>query len=515
MDHLRSISTTRPSVALLILAVAFTIVYCLVLAIYRVFFHPIAHFPGPKLAGLTRWYEFYYEIIQKGQMTFHIQDLHKQYGPIVRVTPNELHILDSDYFEELYVKSGRLDKYAPFSARFGTDDTFFTAPLQEDHRRLRNAVAPFFSKRKIMDFQPVVRAKLRKLCSRVQEYAGTDRVLPLHRAWTAYAGDVVTEFCFAKSYDHLDSPEFKETFHEAMHAACESSSMLMQFPWLWPVMNSLPDWLVLRLEPNMYMHIQVQQDFHRTISALKENHDESRKMFDHPTLFHEMLHSDLSTKEKSVNRMVQEAQVIIGAAILTTSWAAAVASFHIINNPEIFAKLRAELDEAIPDPSMQLHWQNLGQLPYLTGCIKEGIRLAYGIASRLPRVARHDLKYKDWIIPAGTPISMTIVDMNHDEDVFPESNSFVPERWLNNPTTKDGQPLERYFVGFGRGTRQCIGQNLAQAELYMGLATIFRTFSFELYETELSDTVLAHDYFVPTVKLDTKGIRVKVKSVEK
>jgi hypothetical protein len=49
----------------------------------------------------------------------------------------------------------------------------------------------------------------------------------------------------------------------------------------------------------------------------------------------------------------------------------------------------------------------------------------------------------------------------------------------------------------------------------MGLATIFRKFSFELFETDVSDTVLAHDYFVPTVKLNTKGIRVKVMSVEK
>jgi cytochrome P450 len=180
-------------------------------------------------------------------------------GPIVRVTPNELHVLDSNYFEELYVRSGKLDKYGPFSARFGTDDTFFTAPSHEQHRRLRNAVSPYFSKRKITDFQPVIHTKLRKLCSKIETYAQTGRVLPLHRAWTAYAGDVVTEFCFAKAYDHLDSPDFQETFHEPMHAACESSTVLMQFPWLWPIMNSLPDWLVLKLEPNMHMHIQVQK----------------------------------------------------------------------------------------------------------------------------------------------------------------------------------------------------------------------------------------------------------------
>jgi hypothetical protein len=58
-------------------------------------------------------------------------------------------------------------------------------------------------------------------------------------------------------------------------------------------------------------------------------------------------------------------------------------------------------------------------------------------------------------------------------------------------------------------------RSLAQAELYMGLAAVFRRFSFELFETDVSDTILAHDFFVPTVKLDTKGIRVKVKSVER
>jgi cytochrome P450 len=190
---------------------------------------------------------------------------------------------------------------------------------------------------------------------------------------------------------------------------------------------------------------------------LKANHDEAHKTTDHPTLFHELLDSDLSEQEKSVHRMVQEAQVVVSAAILTTSWAAAVASFHIINDPEIFKKLRAELVEAIPDPFSRLEWQNLERLPYLTGCIKEGIRLAYGISSRLPRVARQDIKYKQWVIPAGTPVSMTIVDMNHDEEVFPDSHSFIPERWMNNPTTKDGSPLERYYVGFGKGSRQCIG----------------------------------------------------------
>ena len=53
--------------------------------------------------------------------------------------------------------------------------------------------------------------------------------------------------------------------------------------------------------------------------------------------------------------------------------------------------------------------------------------------------------------------------------------------------------------------------SLAHAELYMTLAAIFRNFDFELYQTDLSDVELAHDFFLPSPRLDSKGVRVKVK----
>jgi len=54
--------------------------YCIGLAISRLYFHPLSNFPGPKLAATTLWFEFYYEVIRKGQLTFKIQEWHKQYG---------------------------------------------------------------------------------------------------------------------------------------------------------------------------------------------------------------------------------------------------------------------------------------------------------------------------------------------------------------------------------------------------------------------------------------------------
>jgi hypothetical protein len=49
-------------------------------AIWRLYFSPIAKFPGPKVAALTMLYEIYYEIVKGGQYTFKIGELHKEYG---------------------------------------------------------------------------------------------------------------------------------------------------------------------------------------------------------------------------------------------------------------------------------------------------------------------------------------------------------------------------------------------------------------------------------------------------
>ena len=56
------------------------LLYCAALAVYRVTLHPLAKFPGPRLAATTEWYEFYHDIVQQGKFIWHIQKLHDQYG---------------------------------------------------------------------------------------------------------------------------------------------------------------------------------------------------------------------------------------------------------------------------------------------------------------------------------------------------------------------------------------------------------------------------------------------------
>jgi cytochrome P450 len=221
------------------------------------------------------------------------------------------------------------------------------------------------------------------------------------------------------------------------------------------------------------------------------------------------LSSKLPEEDKTPKRLAEEAQIVVGGGVETTAFALSIAAFHIINTPHIYARLHADLVAAFPNRAT-LELYPLENMPYLKGCIMEAVRLSYGLSARNPRTRRQPLQYKDHVIPAGTCVSMTIPDLSHDPAIFPDHESFVPERWLNNPLTTTGEPLERFMVSFGRGTRNCLGMNLAWTELYLTLGMLFRRYRFELIEPDVRDVRIGHDFFIPVAWEGGKGVRVWV-----
>ncbi|KAK7937726.1 dimethylaniline monooxygenase [Apiospora aurea] len=98
---------------------------------------------------------------------------------------------------------------------------------------------------------------------------------------------------------------------------------------------------------------------------------------------------------------------------------------------------------------------------------------------------------------------MTAYFQHTDPDVFSDPDRFVPDRWLS----PDAPKMARNFVLFSRGSRNCIGMNLATAEINFMLTALFRPGApkFELFETGETDVVAVHDYIVPLARLDSKG----------
>ena len=59
-----------------------TVFYGVALVIHRLLLHPLARFPGPKLAAATKWYEFYYDVVKKngGTFMYEIDRMHQTFG---------------------------------------------------------------------------------------------------------------------------------------------------------------------------------------------------------------------------------------------------------------------------------------------------------------------------------------------------------------------------------------------------------------------------------------------------
>lgn len=54
-----------------------SIVYTIV---YRIYLTPLARFPGPKLAAVSKAYQFYFDVLKAGKLPFELVRLHERYG---------------------------------------------------------------------------------------------------------------------------------------------------------------------------------------------------------------------------------------------------------------------------------------------------------------------------------------------------------------------------------------------------------------------------------------------------
>lgn len=189
-----------------------------------------------------------------------------------------------------------------------------------------------------------------------------------------------------------------------------------------------------------------------------------------------LVNSDLPDSEKAPFRLRQEARIMVTAGTDTTGKLIGQSNpsinydeflqtlattlsyiiYHLLSNPPALERLGNELVAALPNADTLPTGAQVEHLPYLTAVIREGLRLHPGTTFRQVRVAPNEDLYfktqsKDWVIPRGTPMSMSARLTQRHPNLFPDPNAFKPERWLKNPR------LDKYLLTFSRGTRQCLG----------------------------------------------------------
>lgn len=126
-------------------------------------------------------------------------------GPVVRINPEELHIRDSDFYDEIYAGAGKKrDKYPSRIHMAGAPKSAFSTVGHDLHRTRRGALNPFFAKRSVVRLEPRIQDKVNRLCSRLRGFAGTKDIVRLDVAFMALTMDVISEYCYGTSTDYLE-----------------------------------------------------------------------------------------------------------------------------------------------------------------------------------------------------------------------------------------------------------------------------------------------------------------------
>lgn len=504
--------------------------YVVGLGVWRLYFSPISHIPGPKLAALTWAYEFYYDIVLGGKYVFKIIELHKKYGPIIRINPEEVHVGDPEFFPVLYSGSNkRRNKWRFYTKQFGADKSGLATNDHDLHRLRRSAINPFFSVQSVRKLQPVIEERVNALLNRLRcpQLDDQGRIIPVDimYAFSAFTNDVINEYAFARSEHLIEDSTWGKDVTDYLLTGSHYGKLIQHIEVFLNLLNVLPEFIAIKLNPAWRGFLKMKKDIFAHIAEIKATENTEKWQFDvsHPTIFHELLSSKvLPPEEKEIKRLAQEGQIVVQGGTLTTSWSLAIGAFHILNNPTVLRRLRDELYQAIPDPNAVVPVAELEQIPYLRAVIKESLRLSLGTGGRLARVSPDTaLTYTDpgsgkkYDIPPGVPIAMTTFKTITDETIFPDPFGFHPERWLGD----EEQRLDKYSTVFSGGTRTCLGTALALAEEHLLMAKLFRVWGSEedrrpgdvgiikIFETTVKDCEMESDYTIPIPWHGTKGIR--------
>lgn len=204
------------------------------LSVYRAFLSPLCKFPGPFGARLSNFW-LSTHIGTSSQALFKLQDLHKKYGPIVRIGSNDLAIADADFVQPIYGQGAKCTK-APWYDGDYPLNSLQTTRIKAVHDNRRRVWSPAFSDKALRGYEKRLEPFADALLERINSFGGG----PVNVArWFNYFGyDVMGDLAFSKDFGMLSSGEE----HFAVNLLNEGMQfMAMLFPiWFGRVLITIP-----------------------------------------------------------------------------------------------------------------------------------------------------------------------------------------------------------------------------------------------------------------------------------
>ncbi|KAJ5947552.1 hypothetical protein N7466_000567 [Penicillium verhagenii] len=430
------------SVVLALLTLSATC-YAVVLGIYNIYFHPLRKYPGPRLWAASILPSLWYST--HGELVYKLTELHERFGHVVRIAPDEVAYIGQEAQKDIYAfggGSGPFTKSPDFYFSLGGAHSIVTTPSNGEHAKVRKIPSPSFSNKATNDQEESIMKFTNLFIQRLHERV-SQGPQDLSEWFNLITFDIIGDLAFGEPFESVDSGRY----HPWVRTMTQNN--------IWSVLVGSAKRLPL-LQPFLQRLIP---------QHLKE---EMKQMITY-------------TKDKVASRVPQgfmrddfmgpllRAGSFIAGSDTTASLLSGL-TYHLCQNPHVLDKLTAEVRLAFQSDK-EINLTSVNSLTYTLAVLKEGLRLFPPASAGLPRRApKGGATIAGQWVPEGTRVHVSPWASYRSSSRFYIPESFVPERWLGDSRFANDEL--KIVTPFSIGPRNCIGMNLAYAEMRTILAKL-------------------------------------------
>ncbi|KAF2848188.1 benzoate 4-monooxygenase cytochrome-like protein P450 [Plenodomus tracheiphilus IPT5] len=471
--------------SLWVLTASLAVSYAVFVAIYRLYFHPLAKFPGPFWARLTVFPSWWHT--RSGDRHIWLYQLQEKYGTEFRYRPDSVLINTPTAYKKIFGPAGNVrkaDYYKVWPRNVETHNTW-NATSVEMHARKRRVLNYAFSESALRSAEGFLHSNIDRWLELIGKMAKTDSdwTPSLNMCdWMNYlVFDILGDLCFGRCFDMKESdsklrhiPEMMVGFLELIHPIGWSP---LGPAWIWMKPRGL-DWLLSVASPRAVVQwrnfvdkcladrTQVQKD--------QENNpkpdQEARKDF-----FYWLFKAEDPETGRpgySLDELFGECELLTIAGSDTTSIVLSSAYFYLARRQDVQAKLAKEIRSTFSSYDEIRSGSTIYSCKYLTAFLEEAMRMTPPVSAEpARRVLQGGTNVNGHYIPEGLHVSTGLYCLSFNQDIYPEPFNFRPERWIESEDKTVGSHAESVaaareaFCAFSFGSRGCVGKNLAWLEM--------------------------------------------------
>ncbi|KAF9579826.1 hypothetical protein BGW38_003754 [Lunasporangiospora selenospora] len=398
-------------------------------------------------------------------------------------SPGIISVADKDAIREILVTADYPKSEIHEGFELYDQHNVFSSRNKSFHKNRRRLVAPAFGLQYLRSLEPIMQDSVQILMNKIDEILenpksvkkGT-KVLPrghinMHSFMNRLSFDIIGKSAFGESFDMVlnDSHPVPKQMAKALKRSMQQS-FNPWIRWLIPLDRSFIAFGCERVRTR-----KTQGEDGRRADLLQYLIDAQARERAEGNGETGDEYEDMIAGKLTDRAVEAEAVVFLIAGSETSSTAMTNTLMYLVNNPKALKRLCDELNQATATNQKGSipTYDQVRNLPYLTACIHESMRLRPVAATGLPREVTEDTVMGGYKIPKGTIVLAALQELHWNKKYYPQPSKYIPERWIPEESPFPDYPIQDFtFYPFSAGTRNCVGKNFAMMEMRLILATL-------------------------------------------